>query len=448
MQSLAFATNTVGISLEKIGDISKDTQEKVGEFLATGGGGFKDFVDVLGLTNAEAIKVAESFKDLSGPDILQEVVNQLEAAGKSGKEISFALEGLASDTTDLIPLLTNGGEKLKDLTGGFDDLNFALSQSDVDKIKRVGVEFDKLTSSFSAESKQLVADYSTELIKAFGIISAISETSSDLIRGITLATTTPFAIAQAALTDFVNGTNTLDAVIQDRRDQVGAVIDDLFETEGLADKAFEYSENLKLSLNEALGVALFEVGKDGGNSLADGIAAGIEENDKPLEITIKKGKQLTDWEKLNSKERLSAIQGFTRAASILSNEFLEDNKAVNAGLVVADTAAGIMKAISTSSNIYEGFANAAIVAATGIVQLNTVLGAQKGGGTISSGTTGVAATSQVRQQTTEEETSTLDLTEQSESGVSVQRIILSTDDGEDLLDALAKRMTENERQGR
>ncbi len=28
MQSLAFATNTVGISLEKLGDISKDTNEK------------------------------------------------------------------------------------------------------------------------------------------------------------------------------------------------------------------------------------------------------------------------------------------------------------------------------------------------------------------------------------------------------------------------------------
>ena len=32
MQALAFATSTVGISLEKLGDISKDTREKIGEF--------------------------------------------------------------------------------------------------------------------------------------------------------------------------------------------------------------------------------------------------------------------------------------------------------------------------------------------------------------------------------------------------------------------------------
>ena len=65
MQSLAFAANTVGISLEKIGDISKDTNEKVSEFLATGGGGFQDFADVLGLTAIEAKNAAREFESLS-----------------------------------------------------------------------------------------------------------------------------------------------------------------------------------------------------------------------------------------------------------------------------------------------------------------------------------------------------------------------------------------------
>ena len=54
MQSLAFATNTVGITLEKLGDISKDTNEKIGEFIATGGGGFVDFIDVMKMSSAEA----------------------------------------------------------------------------------------------------------------------------------------------------------------------------------------------------------------------------------------------------------------------------------------------------------------------------------------------------------------------------------------------------------
>ena len=39
MQSLAFATNTVGISLEKLGYISNDTNEQIGECLNSGGGG-------------------------------------------------------------------------------------------------------------------------------------------------------------------------------------------------------------------------------------------------------------------------------------------------------------------------------------------------------------------------------------------------------------------------
>ncbi len=44
-KAVAFATEQVGISAEKLADISKDTNEKLGEFIATGGGGFKDFFE-------------------------------------------------------------------------------------------------------------------------------------------------------------------------------------------------------------------------------------------------------------------------------------------------------------------------------------------------------------------------------------------------------------------
>ena len=117
MQALAFATNTVGITLEKLGDISKDTNEKIGEFIATGGGGFSDFIDVMKLSSAEANVLAREFQNMSGPDVLQEMVKRMEDAGVSGNQMSFALEGVASDTTDLIPLLQDGAKELKSLKG-------------------------------------------------------------------------------------------------------------------------------------------------------------------------------------------------------------------------------------------------------------------------------------------------------------------------------------------
>lgn len=424
MQSLAFATSTVGISMEKIGDIAKDTQEKVGEFLATGGGGFKDFVDVMQLTQIEANAVAQEFANMSGPDVLQEMVRRMEEAGISGQKMSFALEGMASDATDLIPLLKNNAEGLNELTTEFDGLNVALSAADVEKIKEVGLELDKASSTFSLEGKQLIAEYSDEIINAINAVVFFAQKTTDAFNFISTGLGTALSLAQAAVTDVVNGTNTFFDV--------------------LAERQAESQE----ALAELLGKSMEELGFDAGQKLAEGIAQGLEDSNKPLEIMITKGKELTDWEKLNSKQRLDTQQKFIRAASILSNEYLEENKAINAGLVVADTAAGVMKAFATSSNIYEAFANAAIVAATGIVQLNNVLSAQKGGGSVSGGSGGGSTISQGQQATTQQETSTLELTEQSEDGVQTMRLIISDDAGNDYLDTIANGLNERTRQGR
>ena len=42
---MAFAAEQFGISQEKLSDISTDVQDKLGDFIATGAGGFKDFFD-------------------------------------------------------------------------------------------------------------------------------------------------------------------------------------------------------------------------------------------------------------------------------------------------------------------------------------------------------------------------------------------------------------------
>ena len=421
MQSLAFATNTVGISLEKLGDISKDTNEKIGEFLATGGGGFMDFVDVMGLTQIQARALAEEFEQMSGPDVLQEMTNRMQEAGISSERMSFALEGLASDATDLLPLLENNGRALGDLQSEFNDLNVTISETDLQKIKEVGVELDKATTTFSQEGKQLVADYSDELIKAIAATVTIGQKTADTFNVISTGFGNLIEIAGAALNDFVNGTDTFSDTLRER------------------------TEESKEVLNELLGEDFYELGVNAGKNLTDGINDGI--STKPLDIILKGGEQLTEWEKLNSKQRLDIQSKYIKAASILSNEFLEENKAINAGLVVADTAAGIMKAFATSSNIYEGFANAAIVGATGLVQLNNVLSASKGGGSIGSGSSS-ASSENVGQQDFQSDTSSLELTEQEDSSSKIIRVIISDDAGNDYIDTIANSLEERQRQGR
>lgn len=425
MQSLAFAANTVGISLEKIGDISKDTNEKVSEFLATGGGGFQDFADVLGLTAIEAKNAAREFESLSGPEVLQAMVNRMEAAGISGGKMSFALEGVASDATDLIPLLKGNGEALKDLRTEFDLLNITISSADIEKINKVNKELEKAGNIFSQESKQLIADYSEELIAVINATVFLGQKTADTFNVIATSLANPLKLAQAALNDFVNDLDTFDGVLAERQ-QASAE-----------------------ALSELLGVSMEDIGYDAGKVLGNSLADGYEDGIKPLEIMIRKGaKDDISWEKLKASEKLSVQSSYVKAASVLGNAFLEDNKAIQAGIIVADTATGIMRAFATSSNIYEAYANAAVVAATGIAQLANLRSASKGGGNVSESSSSGGSSSNQSQQDFQEQTSSLDLTDSSSSGSTQQTITFGSDTGDDLVNAIAEALNKGMSEGR
>ncbi len=109
-QKLANGASVYGIESDKLADILKDMNDRVGDFKATGGGAMKDFFDNIapkvGIT-------AEQFKNLSGADALQLYYNGLEKANLSQADMTFYLEAVASDATNLIPLLENGGEGFK-----------------------------------------------------------------------------------------------------------------------------------------------------------------------------------------------------------------------------------------------------------------------------------------------------------------------------------------------
>ena len=150
MQALGFATETVGVSMEQMADIAKDTSEKVGDFINTGGGGFQDFADAMGLTAIEADKTAKSLQGLTGEQILSKMTTDMEAAGLSGEQMSHALEGMASDTTKLIPLLKNGGAAMAALKQEFYETNVVLSETDISALGEMEKNFASLGATFNA----------------------------------------------------------------------------------------------------------------------------------------------------------------------------------------------------------------------------------------------------------------------------------------------------------
>ena len=135
-QRWAGASRTVGIEQEKLADILKDVNDRVGDFLSTGGGPMADFFERV----APRVGVtADQFARLSGPEALQLYVDTLERAGLSQQEMTFYLEAMASDATRLLPLLRNGGAEMERLGAQADDLGAVLDASAIQALQRTQI---------------------------------------------------------------------------------------------------------------------------------------------------------------------------------------------------------------------------------------------------------------------------------------------------------------------
>jgi hypothetical protein len=132
--------------------------------------------------------------------------------------------------------------------------------------------------------------------------------------------------------------------------------------------------------------------------------------------------------------QLAGYRSIISGLSALNSAFLDENKALNAGLIIADTAAAAMSAYKI------GGPPAAFAAiATGAAQLAANNSAQKGGGSIGGAGGGVSTQSQAEPEQPTIGVSVSDLS----TGITEQRIIISTDDGRDIFDGISKGVEES-----
>lgn len=116
-QEFAVGAKAMGVEMDKLSDIFKDVQDRVGDFITTGGGELSDFFTEIATKtegSAEgALELAKSMRELSGPAALQLYVSKLEEAGVAQSEMVFFMESVADEATALIPLLEDGGKGLE-----------------------------------------------------------------------------------------------------------------------------------------------------------------------------------------------------------------------------------------------------------------------------------------------------------------------------------------------
>jgi len=226
-QKFAQAARTVGLEQDKVADILKDVNDRVGDFLATGGGPMKDFFEnvapLVGVT-------AENFRNLSGPQALQLYVDTLQKAGASQQDFTFYLEAMASDTTALLPLLKDQGAVMRQLgteaertgriinedavTAAVDYTNKAQALNDTLKVQL-------LETIYSLEDelivlKQFVTDYG---LPAFEALVQAASASAGMINTVVEAIQKLKNMGAEALS------NTVEDDVKDMEQRIDALVD-------------------------------------------------------------------------------------------------------------------------------------------------------------------------------------------------------------------------------
>ena len=155
-QKYAAAAATVGIEQDKLSDIFKDTNDKVGDFLATGGGELKNFFETI----APKVGVtAEQFRNLNSADALQLYVSSLQKANVNQAQMTFFMEAIADEATALVPLLSNGGKGFRELGDAAEATGMVLDTQTIAAAQQFNTELTVLGQYANAAKIQLAAEF-------------------------------------------------------------------------------------------------------------------------------------------------------------------------------------------------------------------------------------------------------------------------------------------------
>lgn len=181
-QKMAVGAQTMGIPMDKLSDQLKDFNEKLGEFITIGSGGAVDFFEQIATKtegSAEgARKLALEMQNLSGPKALQLYVDKLEEAGVTQQQMSFYLESMASDTTNLIPLLKDGGKGFEYWADAAERAGVIMDESAIAKAAELRVQMDLLNLQVEGAKNQFIQGLMPALVSVGdGMSSASHETN-------------------------------------------------------------------------------------------------------------------------------------------------------------------------------------------------------------------------------------------------------------------------------
>lgn len=328
-QILEYASQGLGVSQDQLGSILADTQEKLGEFSATQGGGAADFFDALKNNTKLSEDQIKSFsKTLQGKDgieAIQMLNDKLDELGVTSQERRFVFESLASDLGNLAPLFAENGRLLDDYGRALEDAGILKTEEAIKQSQLLAAQTQAVNLQFQGWKNQLVSGFMPAIVDVanaiFGTskngiqLQQVGEGIGSVLRSVTkvaLGVSAAFSIAGkliggvAAAIAALKGEkiNTINIMFDDitaTLDDYGTRINSLSESSSTASKSSNNLVNAILAVNSA------------STKSAKGIALDTktaDENTKAKEKQAKAAEKLAkEQAKLNGLVGASALNG-------------------------------------------------------------------------------------------------------------------------------------------
>ncbi len=421
-KGLAFAFSQFDVDAKGAADSLNDVSERIGEFVATfnqdgkGSGAFQDFADVMKLSDEAAGEFAMTLQKMSPEDAIVKMVDAMEDAGVHGSEMSWVLKSMSNDLEYTSQLFADNGKALRDLKDGYSDMSkdLQLTKQQSEDLAELAGSFDLLTTGLGDASAMISSTIAPTLNTFFNSVIDIVPDAAN------------------AIVDFINKFRDISELSSIR--EIEAQIDSIEEKRVLhrsraemgGHAARQSKERLKeldielLELNERLlqvkkeqeeaELALVEtregglisggVGGEEGDGGEDGdtvLEDRLSEYEQFLEDKENLDQEYADWfaklqknmardesRELRKRERdkETTIDAGLKAATDANTALLNDNKAIGAGLIVADAAVGVMRAFKDLP--YPAAVAASVsIGLAAVSQLANLNSAQRGGGSVS-----------------------------------------------------------------
>jgi len=160
-----YAAEKAGVSGDQMADIFKDIGDKIGDAVLNKSGEAVGALDALGL----------SAKKLAGESPDKQLLAISDALGKikTNAEKTTILESLGNDLSKLLPLLDQGGEKLRQYLDAAKQFGVAPDDADIEKLVKVNALFEDMETQVSGVKLEIATGLAN--VDLSGLQNAITD---------------------------------------------------------------------------------------------------------------------------------------------------------------------------------------------------------------------------------------------------------------------------------